>query len=165
MKKTENLRGELTDNQREELRDLMIKFKKANEGHAHKVLLKDLKMLEGEDGKKMWKYFDHIARLVCMYKNHRNTLRNIAIGLKIQMSELVEEAVMNEIIWMYRYGWRQLDTTQEKFERYLFDAAHWGFVDWIPPLINEAQLAYETGKPLLDLPAEPEDGGKVCNKN
>lgn len=165
------LKGELTNEQREDLKKLLIAFREANEGHNRTLKISEIKLLPPNENRRLWEYVEHICRLVamCSKQNHNRlgTLKKISNAMKINLPELVDEAVQEMVIWVYRYTWRTYNPNLDsRPDDKIFVDANYGFINWVKPYINEANMAVKTGEIMKELEDNPNPcGRKVTNAN
>lgn len=165
------LRGELTSEQREDLKNLLMEFKKVNEGHNHVMKIAEIKLLPANDNQRLWNYIEHICRLVAMNTkkghNRLGTLKKISKAMQLNLPDLVEEAVQEMVVWVYRYTWRTYNPNYDgRPEDKVFVDANFGFNNWVHSYINESNMAVKTGEIIKELEDNPNPcGHKVCNLN
>ena len=138
---TEKLDGELSAEQKEELKRLILELKEINKGHPRVVPLKEIKMLPPLHNARLWRYFDHICRLVCMYPNHMKEIHRITEATHLPITDIVEEAVQEMIVWCYRYVWRNYNPSDDgKPEDIVYADANYGYMGWFNQYRMEASM-------------------------
>lgn len=126
------LRGKLSKDQLADFDALLLELQGLNaENLANSKVISMDRIVPLPKGKneRLWDYIRHYSRLVCMYPNNKKTLMGIAsYDDSISLSELIDDAVMDVSIWVYRFAWRQYRHSEEC--GYVFTTANYGFMSW-----------------------------------
>lgn len=126
------LKGKLSKDQLADFDSLLLELKAlnaANLSNSKVIPIDRIVPLAKEKNERLWEYIRHYSRLVCMYPNNKKTLRGIAaFDDTVDMNDLVDDAVMDVSIWVYRFAWRQYVHSEEC--GYVFTTANFGFMAW-----------------------------------
>lgn len=128
----QQLKGSLTSAQMADLNSLILKLQRFNLSNltsGEKIKLSDIRPIPGEENRRLWIYIRHICRMAVL--NGRNFLVVQAISSRDRSSdvrELVEDAVNDMSIHVYRYVWRKYESSDNA--GYVYGSAYQGFRTW-----------------------------------
>jgi len=125
--------------------DIVDLFAELNEIVANdKISIADIRPLPPDDNRRLWEYIRHCCKLAIM--KNIDKVRNLClVDNRLDIKDLVEDAIHDISIHVYRYVWRKYEHSEDA--GYVMNTAYLGFRTW-----NQTQIEKQTyDKKNLDL--------------
>lgn len=147
-----NLKGRLTIEQMKDLDGLILKLQSYNRcnlvDNDKPIDITDIRPLKGPENDRLWTYIRHICKMAVL--NGKNFLSVQAIcnrDRRLDVYDLVDEAVNDMCIHVYKYVWRHYNSSES--EGYVYVSAYHGFKSWRDE-INERMNSNDGNKRLFE---------------
>lgn len=131
-----NLKGRLTKEQMSDLDGLILKLKSFNlvnlmesKAQNRTIDISEIRPIPSAENGRLWTYIRHICRMAVLNRPNFDSVQAICNrDGRYDVKDVVNEAVNDMCIHVYRYVWR--DYVSSTSEGYVYGAAYQAFKTW-----------------------------------
>lgn len=150
-----SLKGKLNESQLRDLDGLILHLKSLNRCNftasgecKDRLALSEIRPLPAEENERLWKYIRHCCKLAAMTEDSQNKIRKMIVcDERLDVHDLVEDAVNDMSIHVYRYVWRKYKTSNDA--GYVMSTAFMGFKTWNDNMVEKMKFD-ATAKAMFD---------------